>query len=98
MSSSRSGGSLKDVEGNTFNVKKATINGLPPLKVGDVFFYRGKKSESAQVTKVRVDAIQGRLALLRVLSTSGQDEEVGELWADISRIEVVQMQQRAPSP
>lgn len=97
MSQSHSAGkNLKDVDGNVFNVKKATINGMPPLKPGDCFFYRGKKSESAQVTKVRVAQVEGRLALLRVLSTSNEDE-VGELWVDLTRVEVVQMQYPGPN-
>jgi hypothetical protein len=82
---------MTDKDGNKFDFNKNTVNGLPPLEVGDIFFYRGKGSPSATVTKVRVSDIQGRLALLDQISASDDTGVYAQMWVDLSRVDVVQM-------
>lgn len=86
-------------DGKVYDFAKNTVDGIPPLEVGDVFFYRGKGSPAAVVTKVRVIHIQGRLALLTQLSAQVEDVDLmGQMWVDLTRVEVVQMEKAAKQP
>jgi hypothetical protein len=88
---------LSDKDGNKYDFDKNTVNGIPPLEVGDVFFYRGKGSPAATVTKVRVRDIQGRMALLDQLSASEESDFVAQMWVDLTRVEVVQRFELKPA-
>jgi hypothetical protein len=82
-------GKVKDGAGNVFDFDKNTKNGIPPIQVGDVFFYRAKGSESAAVTRVRVYGIKGKIALLDVVDHENKTG-VQAVHVDLRRVEVVQ--------
>lgn len=91
-------GTLTTKAGTEYNFDKNTIDGLPPLVIGDEFYFRGKGSESAVVNRVRIIDISGRIGVFDVLNLPGMEPEVlNSLQVDLRRIEVVQMIEK-PQP
>lgn len=82
-------GKVRDRRGNVFDADKNTVNGIPPIEIGDVFFYRSTGQPGCQLQKVKVSQLINRVAMLTLLNA--EDQPVSWLWADLKRIEVVQM-------
>jgi hypothetical protein len=83
-------GALTARNGDVIDPVKNTINGVLPLEPGDVFFYRGRGSPAATVSKVRLEKLFGHIAKL-ILIDAATDEEMATQYVDARRIEVVQM-------
>lgn len=91
-------GKLTDTAGNSYDFDKNTVNGLPPLQVGDEFYYRATVSSAAAVHMVRVINLVGKIGLLDLINPEGVEPNVyGSIMVDLTRIEVVQMVEK-PKP
>lgn len=82
--------------------KVATSDGTV-LKVGDVFYYRGRGSESAAVNPVIVRTLDDQIAglsFVEIMADDGYEDARKQpaLYVQIERIEVVQMRGELHQP
>lgn len=83
---------IKGKDGKVYDAGKGTIDGIPPIEEGDVFYYRAKDTPGPVVYAVEVAEINGKIARFwRLPSDDFNRDPEACMLVDLRRIEVVQM-------
>lgn len=83
-------------DGDVLDFKKNLVNGIPPLEVGDCFFY-SPKGGGETVYLVRVRQLRGKLTCVIAINEAGEQLTL-DRWIRLDRLDIVQMAARITEP